>query len=156
MGGFPRVHCLSSDCSGNAWSQRKHKRGARRLITPHTPAFSSLTGEKFEVWTRAARLDYFIQLIRLSRVLPLSAQNDVYLSSTESKGSKLAAGAKEDELRNVTEIEADAAPIRSPILAYFVPHYLISESPSLHDFKPFEDKSIGDPEIKITSRQREL
>ena len=103
-------------------------------MAPDRPAVPFSAAEQFQVRSPAARFDQFVLLIGLSRMLPFPAGQKVDLSpSGRQRPRTLAADAEQDEFRDVAEIEAYAAPVRTAVLADLVPDDvgLVLETPQL-------------------------
>jgi hypothetical protein len=117
-----------------------------------------MTGEEFEIGAGAALLDDAIQLIWLSGVFALAADDDIHLPAPRLERAQGAACAKEHEFGDVAEIEAHAAPVRPAIFARFVPYQigLVGKAPALHHLKPFKDECIGHPQVQMALRQAQL
>jgi hypothetical protein len=108
-----------------------------------------VTGEEFEIGAGAALLDDAVQLIRLPGMLALAADDDIYLAASRLERAEGAACAKEHEFGDVAEIEAYAAPVRSAILARFVPYQirLVGKAPAPHHLQPLKDERVWHPQV---------
>src|SRR4030088_3747141 len=105
------------------------------LIAPGRPALARAACEQLEIGPRTARLDDPVLLVRLARMLALARRQQVHLPPPRRQRARvLAAYAEQDELGDVAEIEADAAPVRAAVLAHLVPDDvgLVGEARFLH------------------------
>src|SRR5262249_1217240 len=129
-----------------------------RLIAPRHPSFARTAREQFEKWSRAARLDDFIQLVRLARVFTLARGQQIYLppSRCERAGVRTT-HAEQDKLGYVAEIEADTAAIRTAVRADFVPDDvgLVGKAPRLHQREALGQQRVRAPQIEVRSRRRD-
>ena len=84
-------------------------------------------------------------------MFPLSGGKEVYLSPAGLEGAHTALGAKEEEFRDVAEIETDPATVGAAVFADFIPDEvgLIGEAPGAHDFEPFHEEGVGNPEVEM-------
>src|SRR5215469_5189879 len=84
-------------------------------------------------------------------MLALLAGQQVHLPPAGRTGTQPATDPEENRLRDIPEVEADATPVASSVLAYFVPdeHRFIDESPGAHDLQPVAHQRIGNPEIQM-------
>ena len=70
----------------------------------------------------------------------------------------LAACSKQHEFGHIAEVKADAAPIRTAVLAHLVPNdvRLIGEASRLHHGESFGQKRVRRPKIKMRRLGRQL
>jgi hypothetical protein len=87
-------------------------------------------------------------------MLMFSAHDNVDLPAAWFQGSELPARSKQQEFRHIAKIEANTSAIRAAILASLVPNNVgfISEAPTFHDLKAFQQERVGTPEIEMTLR----
>ncbi len=124
-----------------------------RLVSPRCPLCSVAPCKKLEARARAAGLDQLVLLVRLPRVLTLSGGQKVNLLSAGGKGPcMLAAHSEQKDLCNISKVKSHTPAVRTSIFADLVPDYvaLVLKSPRLHNLKPFGQKGIGNPEVKVT------
>ena len=85
-------------------------------------------------------------------MLALAALDHVDLAASGRLGAHvLAAGAEQQDLGHVAEIEADAAPVRAAVLADLVPDDvgLVVEPPGAQDLEPLGQECVRHPEIAM-------
>ena len=101
------------------------------LVAPGGPPGAGMAREKLEIWPEAAFLDDVIQLVRLPRVLPFPRRDEIYLVPAGVVRADFASRPEENQLRDVPEVEADTAAVRSAVLAGLVPDEiaLVGETP---------------------------
>src|SRR5487761_1904109 len=116
-----------------------------------------MPGEQLEVWPWTALFDQVVEFIWLTRMFALLRRKQVDLTATRSERPQIAAHTKEHKLSDIAEIESNATPIWTTILACLVPDKvcLVGEAPAFHHLKPFHDQRIGNPEIEVAARLRE-
>ena len=123
-----------------------------RLIAPSDPPSAIATREQLQIRPRAARLDQRVLLVRLSGVLALAGGEEVHLGAAGGEGAGvLSADAEQDHLRDVAEVEADAAAVGAAVLPDLVPDEvgLVAEAPGSHDRQPLGQERIGDPQVEV-------
>src|SRR5262249_36593783 len=94
------------------------------LIAPCRPAPARSAGEHFQVWPARAGFDDVVLLVGLAAVLALAGGDEVDLTPARRKGPRgrpSAAHPEQDQLGDIAEVEADAAPVAAAVLADFVP-----------------------------------
>lgn len=122
------------------------------MVAPSSPPRATAAGKHFKIWPWAAPLDQFVLFVGLAAVLALPRLDHVDLAAARRLGAGVPpAGAEQDQLGDVAEVEADAAPIRAAILADFVPDEVgfVLESPSFHNPQPLRQKGIWNPHIQM-------
>ena len=126
-------------------------RAAINFIAPRLPSLSAMTREQLDEGAIAARFNDRINLIGFPGVFSLSSSEEIDLPSARRSCPQTPASAKEYQLCDVTEIKPDSAPIRTAILADFMPYDigLVCEAPPLHYLEALEDQSIGNPKIDV-------
>lgn len=121
-------------------------------MAPDRPAVPFSPAEQFQVRPPTARFDQVILFVGFARMLPFPAGHQVDLPpSRRQRSCAFAADAEQDEFRDVAEIEADAPPVRSAVLADFVPDDvgLVLETPGFQDIEAVGQKRIGNPQIAM-------
>ena len=105
---------------------------AVHLVTPRDPPRSALPGKQLQIRAWAASLDDGIELVWLAGVLFFAHTNDVNLPPARLKGAEVSFHAEQHKLRDISKIESYAPPVRSTILADFVPDDvgLVLEAPT--------------------------
>src|SRR5436853_143012 len=89
-----------------------------RFVTPSGPTVAKSAREKFEVRSRAARLDQLVLLVWLAAMLALSRGDVVHLASPCCERSRvLAFNTEKQQLGDVTEVEPDATTVRTSVFA---------------------------------------
>ncbi len=129
------------------------------LVAPAEPALARAPREQFDIRTRTARLDQLVLLIGFAAVFPLPRDDDVFLPPALREGTRVpSVNAEQDDLRYVSEVEADATPIRSAVLAYLVPDEvgLVFEPPLPHDLQSERQQRIGNPQVKVRRIRNEV
>ena len=126
-----------------------------QLVAPLDPAGSALTGEQFQVRTRAATLHEVIERLRLARVLPFLVGEQVDLPPPRLEGTQMAAYSEQEQFRDVAEVETNSPAIRPAVLADFKPNKIrfIDEAPGLHDPQTLRQQSVGRPQVEMAFRQ---
>ena len=120
------------------------------LIAPNHPAASRSSREQLDARAWAAGLYDRVNLIRLSRVLPLAGFQVIHLGPAGLKRSSiLPSNAKQDHLRDVSKIESYSAAVATAILSDFAPDDVrfVLEPPRTHYAETLRQQSVRDPKV---------
>lgn len=108
------------------------------FIAPSCPARTRVARKQFEIGARRTCLDEIVLLVGFARMSALAGFDHVDLRAARRKRAHGTMDAKQQHLGDVAEIEANAAPVGSAVLAALRPDEIadVTKTPCLHDFKP--------------------
>lgn len=130
-----------------------------RLIAPRSPAAPRSACEQFEVRTGRAGFNQLVLLVGLAGMFALLLGDEIHLPPPRRQRARvLAANAEQDDFRDIAKIEADAPTVGAAVLACLVPDQvrLVRETPRLHHFEPVRQKRVGNPQVEMRSRGRDV
>jgi len=121
------------------------------LVAPLRPSGAALAGEQFEIGGGAAFFDELVQFVRFAGMLPFALNNHVDLPPRGGQRADLPFDAEQNQLGDVSKVEADTSSVGTAIFADFVPDKIrfVSETPGLHQFESFNQEGVGAPQIKM-------
>ena len=122
------------------------------LAAPGSPTRPRAAGEHLQKGAGRTRLDQVVGLVRLARMLPRAAPDDVDLATAWSQRAGAApAHTEEDEFGRFAEIETDATSVRPPVLADFVPQEvaLLGGAPGCKNPQVLGQERVRYPQIEM-------
>ena len=96
-------------------------------------------------------LDHIVELFGLLRMALLHGGYDIHHSTPSLSCSQMTTCTKENELRDIAVIKADATTIRPTILSNLEPNDIgfVFETPRFHRLKPPRQKRIWAPKVQV-------